>query len=436
MSISITTDTQLKKAIRQVVQTGKQAALPLAGYKGLEIRIRPTGNDAKATFRHRYKAPYTNKRPYMTLGEYPFMSLEQARRAHHDNMAMLAQHIDPMVRREQERLAQIAALNNGFADVADRWLVDRVNNQGTKPAPSTLKSWENAINEAVKEWGDMPIKDITAPMVLKLCKHVQTDRVSLGLRVRGICENIFTYAIGHGLIDTNPASNIKGLLSTIKTKHQPAITSPPLFGQLLKDLDALDDSHERTALQLLALLFTRSGDMVAAKWSDIDMDAGLWTLVPQKGQGRSDMVDSLIIPLPAQAIALLKDQHAKTGMYEHVFHSHKTLKVPHIGTHRLNSTINAIKDGYYKGKHVPHGFRASALTMIQEQLGYPHYLPDMALGHAVKDINGGAYNRAKFIDERREMMQAYADYQDALRAGKFANVIHADFKKAAKQKLG
>src|SRR5699024_1723641 len=175
------------------------------------------GNDAKATFRHRYKSPYTNKRPYMTLGEYPFMSLEQARRAHHDNMAMLAQRIDPMVRREQERLAQIAALNNGFADVANRWLADRVNNQGSKPAPSTLKSWENAINEAVEEWGDMPIKDITAPMVLKLCKHVQTDRVSLGLRVRGICENIFTYAIGHGLIDTNPASNIKGLLRTTKT---------------------------------------------------------------------------------------------------------------------------------------------------------------------------------------------------------------------------
>ena len=115
MSISITTDTQLRKAIRQVVQTGEQVALPLAGYKGLEIRIRPSNGDATPTFRHRYKHPYTAKRPYMTLGEYPFMSLEQARRAHHDNMALLAQRIDPMTHREQEHLAQIAALNNGFA---------------------------------------------------------------------------------------------------------------------------------------------------------------------------------------------------------------------------------------------------------------------------------------------------------------------------------
>lgn len=434
MSISITTDTQLKKAIRQVVQTGKQTSIPLSGFKGLEIRIRPSGNNAKATFRHRYKAPYTTKRPYMTLGEYPYMTLEQARSAHHDNMVLLNQSIDPMAHREEQRQAQISALNNGFADVAQRWLVDRVSNQGGKPAPNTLKSWERAIEAAVDEWGDTPIKDITAPMVLKLCKRIQTDRISLGARVRGICERIFTYAIGHGLMDTNPASNIKGLLRTKKTVHQHAITGPIPFGQLLKDLDTLDDSYERTALQLMALLFTRSGDMVAAKWSDIDMDAGLWTLVPQKGQGRSDMVDSLIIPLPAQALALLKDQHAKTGMYEHIFHSHKTLKVPHMGTHRLNHTINGIKDGYYKGKHVPHGFRASALTMIQEQLGYPHYLPDMALGHAVKDINGGAYNRAQFIDERRQMLQDWADYQDDLRAGK--TVIRASFKKPKIQKLG
>ncbi len=434
MSISITTDTQLRKAIRQVVQTGEQVAIPLAGYKGLEIRIRPSSGDAKATFRHRYKHPYTAKRPYMTLGQYPFMSLEQARRAHHDNMALLAQRIDPMTHREQEHQAQIAALNNGFADVAARWLDDSVSNQGSKPAPNTLKSWQRAIEAATDEWGDTPIKDITTPMVLKLCKRIQNDSVSLGGRVRGICERIFTYAIGHGLMDSNPASNIKGLLRTVKTVHQPAITNPPLFGQLLNDIDALDDSYERTALQLLALLFTRSGDMVAVKWADIDMHAGEWTLTPQKAGGRGDMVDSLIIPLPAQALALLKEQHAKTGMYEHVFHSHKTLKVPHIGTHKLNAALNGIKDGYYKGKHVPHGFRAAALTMIQEQLSYPHHLPDMALGHAVKDTNGGAYNRAKFITERRAMMQAWADYQDDLRVG--IDLIRKDFKATKLQKLG
>lgn len=434
MSISITTDTQLRKAIRQVVQTGEQVALPLAGYKGLEIRIRPSGNDATATFRHRYKKPYTTKRPYMTLGQYPFMTLEQARRAHHDNMALLAQSIDPMTHREQEHLAQIAALNNGFADVATRWFNDKTSNKDNMPANGTVLSWRRAIDVAIDEWGDTPIQDITPPMVLKLCKHLQTDRITLGSRVRSITERIFTYAIGHGLIDNNPASTIKGLLQTGKTTHQPAIISPIPFGQLLNDLDALDDSNERTALQLMALLFTRGGDMVAAKWSDIDMDKEQWTLTPQKAGGRSDMVNSLIIPLPKQAITLLKEQHKKTGMYEHIFHSHKTLKAPHMGTHRLNYTINDIKDGYYKGKHVPHGFRAAALTMLQEQLGYPHYLADMALGHSVKDINGGAYNRAQFIEERREMMQAWADYQDKLRAGK--TVIRGNFKKTKMQKLG
>src|SRR5699024_1839071 len=113
-----------------------------------------------------------------------------------------------------------------------------------------------------------------------------------------------------------------------KTTHQHAITKPLEFAQLLKDIDALKDSNERTALQLIALLFTRGGDTVAVKWCDIDFDAAVWTLIPQKGQGRSDMVDELIIPLPQQAIAILKEQHKKTGMYEHVFHSHRTRKTP------------------------------------------------------------------------------------------------------------
>ena len=149
---------------------------------------------------------------------------------------------------------------------------------------------------------------------------------------------------------------------------------------------------------------------------------------------RSDMVSSLTIPLPRQALTLLKKQHKKTGMYEYIFHSHRETKVPHMGKHRLNYALNNIKDGYYRGKHVPHGFRASALTMLQEQLGYPNHLADAALGHSVKDVNGGAYNRAQFIDDRREMMQAYADYQDELRVG--IKVIHNDFKKPKIQKLG
>ena len=249
-----------------------------------------------------------------------------------------------------------------------------------------------------------------------------------------MCERIFTYAIGHGLIDVNPSLQIKGLLKTTPTNHQHAITSPVPFAQLLRDIDALDDSNERTALQLIALLFTRGGDMVGVKWADIDLNAAQWALKPQKGQGRSDMVDELIIPLPVQAVAILKEQHKKTGMYDHVFHSYRTRKTQHTNIEKLSITLATMNGGRYKGVHVPHGFRASAITMIQEQLKYNKDLPDMQSGHTIKDNNGTAYNRVKFLEERTEMMQAWADYQDQLKAGK--TVIHADFKKPKVQKLG
>nr|QJS05816.1 phage integrase [Psychrobacter sp.] len=434
MAKGITTVTQIEKALRQVKQTGEQEALPLSGYKGLELRIRPSGDSVSATFRHRYKHPYTAKRPYMTLGEYPYMTLEQARAAHTANMSLLSQSIDPMTHREQQRIAQAAAMNNGFVDVANQWLADKTSNKNNMPALKTVKEWHRLIGFAVNEWGKTPVKDITPPMVLELCRKLQSDKIETGKRVRSMCERIFAFAVGKGLIKNNPAFEVKGLMLTSQTTHQHAITTPVPFAQLLKDIDALKDSNERTALQLIALLFTRGGDTVAAKWCDIDFEAAQWTLTPQKGQSRSDMVDELIIPLPAQAIAILKCQYEKTGMYEHVFHTHRTRKTKHTNIEKLSVTLSTMKDGYYKGKHVPHGFRASALTMIQEQLSYAHHLPDIQLGHTVKDNNGAAYNRAKFITERTEMLQKWADYQDELRTG--TSLIRANFKQSKEQKLG
>lgn len=435
MAKGITTVTQIDKAIRQASSSSKPAILPLTGYKGLEIQIKVSKltSAVTATFRHRYTHPYNGKRPYMSLGQYPTMTLEQARQEHQENMRLLAQRIDLITHREQERQAEAAAMNNGFADVVQNWLDHKTNDGKNMPALSTYNSWKRESNLAIDVWGNTPIGDITAPMVLKLCKDIQSDRIDTGKRVRSFCERIFTYAIGNGLIDTNPATQIAGLLQVAKVQHQHAITNPVPFAQLLRDIEALDDSHERTALQLIALLFTRSGDMCQARWADFDLDAATWTFAPQKGQGRSDMVDSLLVPLPRQAVAILKRQYDKTGMYEHVFHSHSRRTKKHLGSYSINKVMNDMHDGYYQGKHVPHGFRASAITLIQEQLKYAKHFPDMQSGHRIKDNNGEAYNRVKFVDERTTMMQEWADYHDKLRAGE--TVIHANFKQQVK-KLG
>lgn len=432
-STAITTVTQIDKAIKQVIKSGGHTAIPLAGYKGLELRIRPSGDDVTATFRHRYTHPFTGKRPYMTIGQYPAMTLEQARQAHNDNMRLLAQSIDPITHREQEHAAQAKAIDNSFSSVANGWLDYMTSNKNNMPSPSAIAEWNRLLAFAIKAWGNMPIKEISTPMVLSLCRTIQSDRIETGRRVRGVCERVFSHAIGSGLIDINPAMQVKGLLLTTSAKHHAAITNPMQFAQLLRDIDNLDDKDERTALQLMALLFTRSSDMCEARWADIDLNLGQWTLAPKKGKGRSDMVDSLIIPLPVQAVAILKRQHDKTGMYDYVFYNHRRKSAPYLHKQRLNNAINSIKNGHYINKHVPHGFRASAITLIQEQLKYPKHLPDMQSGHKLKDNNGEAYSRVKFIEERTAMMQEWADYQDRLKTGD--SVIRANFKQQA-QKLG
>ena len=295
----MTTHAQMDKAIKEVSKSGKQLLLPIDGSMGLELRIRPrpAGKTPTATFRHRYTNPSTQSRHYITVGQYPVMTLREAKQAHLDNLRVLAQGHDPITHREQALKAQEVIANSGFADVAEAWVALRVSDK----APSTIKSYKRDIAIATAEFKNMPVNQITRKMIIELCTSVQEKHTERGKRVRSTCERIFNHARDCEYMDSNPASDIE--LPTAPTKHQPAITNPIQFGKLLRDINALDESNERAALQLMALLFTRSGDMCAMKWSDIDFEGAQWTLAPQKGQGRSDMVDSLIIPLPKQAIA-------------------------------------------------------------------------------------------------------------------------------------
>ena len=423
----MTTHAQMDKAIKEVSKSGKQLLLPIDGSMGLELRIRPrpAGKTPTATFRHRYTNPSTQSRHYITVGQYPVMTLREAKQAHLDNLRVLAQGHDPIAYREQALKAQEVIANSGFADVANAWLKQ----QASDKAASTVKSYERDIEIAKTEFKNIPVNQITKKMMTELCASVQEKHIERGKRLKNTCERIFKYACGRDYMTTNPAKDIE-IRTTKATKHQPAITNPIQFGKLLRDIDALDESNERAALQLMALLFTRSGDMCAMKWSDIDFEGAQWTLAPQKGQGRSDMVDSLIIPLPKQAIAILREQQQRTGSQEYVFYS-STHKAQHINKQRLSATLNKLDNGSWAGKHVPHGFRASAITMIQEQLKYEKYLPDMQSGHAIKDNNGTAYNRVKFVEERTRMMTDWANYQDALKAEK--TIIRANFKQQVKR---
>jgi len=435
---ALTTDTQIKRAIKEV-QGQKRVYHTIGGYQGLRLRIR----GGCVEFQHRYTHPITGKRKEMTLGQYPALTLEQARRAHNDNMSMLAQMIDPITQRDNERTRQATAITNTFKAVANDWLNEQISNPDHKPASSTLSNFKNYLSPLMTTFGHLPVGEITTQQVLALCREIQKTHVHKGNRVKHMAQRIFAHAVLKGLIEYNPVMQLSGAkaLKATRTKHYASLTDPQDFSVLLRDIDQLSSSqiYNKPILQLLALTFARVGDVCAMKWADIDLNAKQWVFTPQKGQRREDMVESLVVPLAPQTIAIIKKLQPLTGGHVHVFHNSYRKKASHHDPQAINKILNdplmnseSIGSGYngrgYMNVHTPHGFRASAKTMLMERLGYDELITEIQLGHQMLNKYGKAYNRMQAVPERTRMMTDWANYLDDIKAGKFDNVIHASFK--------
>lgn len=434
----LTTDTQIKRAIKEA-QGQKRVYHTIGGYQGLRLRIR----GGCIEFQHRYTHPMTGKRKEMTLGQYPALTLEQARRVYNDNMSMLAQMLDPITQRDNERTKQAAAINNTFQAVADDWLSELTDNPDHQPATSTLRNVHNYLRPLTDAFGKLPVSEITTQQVLALCRDIQREYVHKGNRVKHMAQRIFAHAVLKGLIEYNPVTQLSGAkaLKPTRTKHHASLTDPKDFAVLLRDIDGLSDKHvyNKPILKLLTLTFARVGDICAMKWADIDLNAKQWAFRPQKGQRREDMVESLVVPLAPQAIAIIGRMQSLTGGHDYVFHNPKRKKGPYQDPQLVNKVLNdpsmnsgGIGVNYegrgYKEVHTPHGFRASAKTMLMERLGYDELLTEIQLGHQMLNKYGKAYNRMQAVPERTRMMTEWANYLDDIKAGKFDNVIHASFK--------
>ena len=209
--VSIANVSQIERHIKESIATNQELILPIAGFKGLEIRIRPSQKTDKATtdFRHRYTHPITGKRPYLSLGNYPAFSLAQAKQAYTDNLVLLEQGIDPKEHREQEREQKAHSLDSTFKAVADDWLAEQTNNPDHVLAEQTLKNWGFLLEPLLNEFAETPIDTITTPQVLRLLKQVQKTHIQKGNRVKGIASRIFAHAVINGLIEHNPVTAVK-----------------------------------------------------------------------------------------------------------------------------------------------------------------------------------------------------------------------------------
>ena len=378
----------------------KAAAYRIADSNGLVIEVRPTGSKA---WRYRYR--YDGKASMVTIDEYPSMSLQQARAERDKLRALLRGGANPAQVAKAERAAQADRVNSTFGAIGLELLAKRAK-EGL--SPGSVKRERRLIEKDLAAIAAMPITDVTAPILLAaLRKLEQRGVVETAHRARSHAGRVFRYALATGRAERNPAEDLAGALEQPRTKHFASLTDPEQIGELLRALHSYQGSPvTQAALRLAPLLFVRPGELRAAKWADIDLDAGEWRYVTSKTKTPH------IVPLSDQAVQVLAELQPLTRRSEYVFPGVRSASRP-MSENTINAALRNL--GFDGTTIVGHGFRAMARTVLDEVLGFrPDYI-EHQLAHAVRDPLGRAYNRATHLPERRKMMQAWSDYLDTLR---------------------
>lgn len=391
-------------AVRQAKPTEKP--IKLADGNGLYLLVNQTGK----YWRWNYRTG--GKQKTLAYGTYPDVSLALARERHQESRKLLAAGVDPGEARKTGKRAARLAAENSFEAVARAWMNEHKAAVSASTHTHTLAWMENDVFPWL---GKRPITEIDAPEILAVLKRVDSRGARhTAHKVRSKISMVFRYGIRHGFCKSDPARDLIGAIPTASVTHFAAITDPAKVGEMLRAFDAFTGTFPvLCALKLAPMLFVRPGELRAAEWSGIDLDKAEWRYTVSKTN-----TDHLV-PLSTQAVAILRDLHALTGGGRYVFPGARTRTRP-LSESAINAALRRM--GYdTKTEITGHGFRAMARTILHEELGQKPEVIEHQLAHAVPDTLGRAYNRTRFIKERVAMMQAWADYLDALRAG--GNVV-------------
>lgn len=383
---------------------------------GLYMEVLPNGNK-------RWRWQYTRAtggRTMLSFGDYPRVPTKKARADRDEAQRLLAEGIDPATYRRELVATQRDRNASSFENVAREWM--------NKKRPSWTQEHATSIQSRLEQnvfpWlGGKPVADVSAPDLLKALRRVEErGAVETAHRVRSYCSQIMRYAIATGRAERDPSADLRGALPPAQSTHLAAVIESADIRKLLLAIDSYSGSIvTRCALRLAPLVFVRPGELRQARWADIDLVAKEWRFEVSKTK------TAHIVPLSMQAVEILQEIQPLTGHREFVFPSLRGQGRP-----MSENTINAALRGLgYDGKTMTgHGFRAMARTALDEQLGYPVHIIEQQLAHTVRDPLGRAYNRTAHLDQRREMMQAWSNYLDGLRAEVVAPFVR---RKAANQ---
>jgi integrase len=406
------TDTQVKN----FKHSGRPAGDKHSDGGGLYLHVTSAGKYWRMAYR------FAGKQKKLSLGVYPAVSLAKARKARDAARELKAEGVDPSTAKRAEKAALVAAAANTVEAVARDWL----NKTATNRKPATQERAQRWIERAIVPYiGKLPIATVKPRdlLTLVLDKVQRRGTVETAHRINQLCGQIWRFAVQSGLAERDITADLRGALTAKTETHYAAITDPVQAGALLRSIHAYRGHYTtEAALKLAPLVFVRPGELRAAEWAEINLDAAEWRIPGTKMKMGADH----IVPLSRQAVEVLRALHPFTGHGRYVFPSIRTGEQT-MSENTLNAALRGM--GYAKEVHSAHGFRAMARTIMDEVLGERVDFIEHQLAHAVKDANGRAYNRTAHLPARRDMMQRWADYLDKQRQG--ADVIPIGAKKAA-----
>jgi integrase len=363
----------------------------------------------------RFDYRFAGKRKTLAVGVYPTITLAKARERREEARKLLAHDTDPsMVRAVQKQTRQQAAANS-FEAVAREWHGKK------KPgwAPATAQRMLRSLENNVFPWiGSKPISEIKPTELLSAIRNAESrGALDLAHRLREMAGQVFRYAVATGRAERDPSGDLRGALPPVRVKHYASVTDPEQVAALLRAIDGYSGSFVTLcALQLAPLVFVRPGELRHAEWSEFNLDAAEWRIPGHKMK----MQDKHIVPLSQQAMEVLRAVQPLTGSGRYVFPSVRTTTRP-MSENTVNAALRRL--GYEKNEMTGHGFRSMASTILHEQ-GWPHEAIERQLAHAERNAVSAAYNYAEHLPKRREMMQAWADYLEALKSGAKVTLIN------------
>ena len=419
------TDTAVKQAL------AKESPYKLFDGGGLHLLIKPNGTAKGAKYWH-MKYHYNGAEKSLSLGVYPEISLAAARKELAKEKAILKSGLDPSQQRQLSKLKSRISATNSFEAVAREWHQMKITKWEPEHAKVILRRLENNVFPVI---GTRPVSELeTVELIFTLEQATSRGALVLAGQLRQYIKAIMTYAIQTSRIKHNPALDLQGALVTAKTTHRPALPLEEL-PTLIQRIESY--SHGFTikhALQFALLTGARSSEFRFSIWNEFDLEKGLWTIPPErvavKGVKHSNRGEKMhtarIIPLASQTVALLQSLHRLTGRGQFVFQSEHKQAVP-ISENTPNKAIRLM--GYDTAKDIClHGFRTMACSAMNESGLWNRDAIERHMGHQERDKVRAAYmHKAEYLEERKQMLQWWSNYLEALASGQF--ILPAEFQK-------